>query len=65
MDEEADAGDDEQHDERKLVKDEAEVNVEGANVKPLAVGLRVRESNGGSADSKRIYGAMNHDPEGR
>ena len=34
MDEEADAGDDEQHDERKLVEDEAEIDVERADGEP-------------------------------
>ena len=36
VDEEADAGDDQQHDQRKLVEDEAEVDVEGADVDPVA-----------------------------
>ena len=34
MDEEADAGDDEEHDERELVEDEAEVDVERAEGDP-------------------------------
>ena len=39
VDEEADAGDDEQHDEGELVEDEAEVDVEGAGGDPGAEGF--------------------------
>ena len=39
MDQEADAGDDQQHDQRKLVEDEAEVDVQRADVDPLADGF--------------------------
>ncbi len=36
MDQEADAGDDQQHDERELVEDEAEVDLQRADVNPMA-----------------------------
>ena len=41
MDEEANAGDDQQHDERELIKDEGEVDVQRAEVDPVAECLDV------------------------
>ncbi len=37
MDQEADAGDDQQHDQRKLIEDEAEVDVQCAGIDPTAL----------------------------
>src|ERR1700739_4697779 len=41
MNEKSDAGDDQQHDQRKLIKDNIEVDVEGAGINPIAQGLDV------------------------
>ena len=43
MNQEADASDHQQHDQRKLIKDEAEVDVKCAEGDPLAKGFSVRE----------------------
>ena len=45
MDEEAYAGDDEKHDERELVENEAEIDVKGADVDPGAEGFDVGQWN--------------------
>ncbi len=48
MDQEADAGDDQQHDQRKLIEDKAEIDVEAADVDPgMREGFDVRQGRSG------------------
>ncbi len=57
VDQKTDAGDDQQHDQRELVENEAEVDMEQAGVDPVAIGLGVRER---QARTTRDHGVQHH-----
>ena len=62
VNEEADAGDDEEHDERKLVEDEAEIDVEGADGDPgMSRGFHVRQRERVDRTAARAAGSRGDD----